>query len=198
MREQGNVQTIAIGGRPIEAPMQGIGGTKGSRLFPYVTIVSWARGVLDAFVALDKPTAAKVNETVIGTLGYPEHLGKRIAYNAKNEPLGGVNAADNLRMNDTTETPLQFIYEAADCKLFYTVDQIFDVTKVWKAVVDTKWGNGSCVANSTGDPSSLSGGQANLPYCEKWGNGCPPNSGAASGLTVPAFAVVGVVLAMLL
>jgi hypothetical protein len=33
-------------------------------------------------------------------------------------------------MNDSENTPLEFVYEAADWKLFYTVANFFDVTKL--------------------------------------------------------------------
>lgn len=61
-----------------------------------------------------------------------------------------------LLRNDTSVTPLEFVYEAADCRLFYTADMVRDVTNVWKKTVDGQWGdaNSVCVDGSTGQESS--------------------------------------------
>ena len=87
---------------------------------------------------------------------------KRSAYGADGRPAGGINLRDNLRLNDTSKTPLEFIYEAADCRMFYTAPMINDVTMVWKGVVDRMFREDerktACVQGSTGDPSSVSGG----------------------------------------
>lgn len=51
-----------------------------------------------------------------------------------------MNLEDNLRQNDASKTPLEFVYEAADCRMWFTAPMITDVT------------------GSTGDSSSVSGG----------------------------------------
>lgn len=50
---------------------------------------------------------------------------------------------------DTTFTPLQFIYEPSNCRLFYTIDDIYDIGKTWTRVADAAWGNGPCVPGSS-------------------------------------------------
>lgn len=70
-----------------------------------------------------------------------------------------------MRANDSSNTPLEFIYEAADCRMFYTAPMVNDVTMVWKGVADRMFGGDNkkaqCVQNSTGDKSTVSaGGQA--------------------------------------
>lgn len=35
LKNQGAVRTIAVGGRPQEGPMQGVGGTKGAQVFSW-------------------------------------------------------------------------------------------------------------------------------------------------------------------
>jgi hypothetical protein len=87
---------------------------------------------------------------------------KRIVYGADGRPAGGINLRDNLRQNDSSQTPLEFIYEAADCRMFYTAPMINDVTMVWKGVVDRMFREDNrkvaCVQGSTGKASSVSGG----------------------------------------
>lgn len=103
---------------------------------------------------------------------------KRTAYNG-NRPAGGINLKDNLRRNDVSKTPLEFIYEAADCRMFYTAPMINDVTMVWKGVVDRMFRNGTanCVKGSTGDKSSVSGGGQTMA-----GSVPPPARAGVSGL----------------
>jgi hypothetical protein len=65
-----------------------------------------------------------------------------------------------MRHNDASKTPLQFVYEAADCRMWYTLPMITDVTMVWKRVVDGMFKNNGtrlCVPGSTGHKSSISG-----------------------------------------
>lgn len=68
-----------------------------------------------------------------------------------------VNFRDGIQKGDTTNTPLQFVYEEADCRLFYTAEMTIDVTAVWKKVYDAKWGNASCVAGTLGDKGAPGG-----------------------------------------
>lgn len=160
MKEQAKVESIAIGGRPINAPMQAIGGTKGSLTFPFTNILFYASEVLRIAAALDDSAAAVLNNTILGIIAGSEQLFKRVTFGSEG-PLAQVNAADNLRKDDASQTPLEFVYEAADCKLFYTADMALDVTETWKAAAAAKWGDGGCVPGSKGDPSSISGGAFN-------------------------------------
>jgi hypothetical protein len=71
-------------------------------------------------------------------------------------PLGGSIASSarfNLRNNynstAATEVPLQFIYEASNCRLYHQEADMFDITNLWERVVDVTWGKGKCVSGST-------------------------------------------------
>jgi hypothetical protein len=58
-----------------------------------------------------------------------------------------VNARDGIREGDKEETPLHFVYEAADCRIYYTPAMVVDQEAVWKTVADTAFkGQSSCVA----------------------------------------------------
>jgi hypothetical protein len=83
----------------------------------------------------------------------------RTAYQATGASASVINLRDNIRDDDTGAIPLNFVYEAADCRLFYTGDMYRDVTNVWKKAVDGNWGDKSkvCVDSSTGDKSAAEG-----------------------------------------
>ena len=62
-----------------------------------------------------------------------------------------INFADAIRADDESETPLQFIYEAADCRLFQTPDMLHNVTELWRAAAKIMNGDyDACVKDSMG------------------------------------------------
>ncbi|ORY10260.1 hypothetical protein BCR34DRAFT_602239 [Clohesyomyces aquaticus] len=187
MREQGKVQTIAVGGRPTKAPMQGIAGTKGANVLDFNTIITFLAQMVNAtgeIMGIAK--AEQVNATAVGKILDTTQLFVRSAHTDPEMPIfGRINSLDNLRQNDSSETPLEFVYEAADCRLFNTFESWFDVTKLWKAAVDVKWGKGKCVDGSMGDKTALSV-VLNKPFNQgnsSLGNSSQPQpfTGAASG-----------------
>ncbi|KAJ4350329.1 uncharacterized protein N0V89_008950 [Didymosphaeria variabile] len=153
MKTQGRVQQVAIGGRPNTGPMQGVGGTKGAQVYA-ITVI---RSLLSLVVQAD-PT---LNQTVVGAMLNATRPFER---GASSEGVHGaqtrINLRDMYRINDTSLTPLEFVYEAADCRLFYTAEMVRNVTAVWQKTVDAHWGdaNKTCVEGSVGHKSSLSGG----------------------------------------
>ncbi|PSN65502.1 hypothetical protein BS50DRAFT_496323 [Corynespora cassiicola Philippines] len=156
LKNQGAVRTIAVGGRPKYAPMQGVGGTKGAQVWSWDDIQ--VRSQVVYFLGSPEQQA-QWNQSEVGRTAFAEQMFRRTVY-SQGRPAGGVNLRDNLRRNDASKTPLEFIYEAADCKMFYTAPMVNDVTQVWKGVADRMFRNGTnmCVMGSTGDPSSISGG----------------------------------------
>ncbi|KAF2007965.1 hypothetical protein P154DRAFT_453317, partial [Amniculicola lignicola CBS 123094] len=157
LKNQGGVRTLAIGGQPQAGPMQGIAGTKGAQNWEWDDIQ--IRSQIIYFLGSPDQQAAW-NKTTLGPTAFATQLFKRSAYSG-GRAAGGINLRDNLRRNDASKTPLEFIYEAADCRMFYTAPMINDVTMVWKGVVDRMWKNGTCVTGSTGDKSSVSAGGQN-------------------------------------
>jgi hypothetical protein len=59
------------------------------------------------------------------------------------------NFRNNMHINDTSFTPLQFIYEAANCRLFFIEDDLYDISGLWQRVADVAWNGGKCVSGST-------------------------------------------------
>jgi len=196
MKEQGKVESIAVGGLPINAPMQAIGGTKGSMTLPFTRIQDLAQQSFQLAAVQSEKMAEMLNTTIINTLAYPQQLLNRAAY-SNGAILAQINAADNLRNGDASETPLEFVYEAADCKIFYTAEMVANVEETWKAAATAKWGNGSCVPGSTGAPSSISGGVYNNTNSTTL---TQKNSNAASTWGAPGMSllVAGAIMALFL
>lgn len=158
LKNQGAVRTIAVGGRPQEGPMQGVGGTKGAQVFSWDDI----QLRMQATYFLGSPAQqAQWDTQDLGKTAFATQLFKRSAYQG-GRVAGGVNLKDNLRQNDASGTPLEFMYEAADCRMFFTAAMVSDVTALWKGVADRMFkgegGMAQCVTGSTGDASSVSAG----------------------------------------
>lgn len=133
--------------------MQISGNTKGS--------LSYSKPVLTNFIGIfQQPANVDMSETK-GTLwaDWNEMATKR--------GLGGANGANHYRIGDASQTPIQFVYEAADCRIWYTKEMFVDVLVLWKRVAEIAFGPRSstgamqsqyCVQGSTGHPTSGSGG----------------------------------------
>ena len=137
MRQQGGVKTIALGGRPSTDIMQAVGGVKGTNDYDMSSILSYIQEFSQASNA--SLVASWENSVLANYTQLPFYR----------TSASVVNARDGIRKGDTTETPLQFVFEPADCRIFYTPEMVVDETAVWKTVADTVWGSGdACVAGS--------------------------------------------------
>lgn len=137
MRQQGGVKTIALGGRPNKDIIQAVGGVKGTNDFPWAYILEFVEVPFEYQYLHD---AAYYNSTALGQYN-------DLAILRSTDSV--VNARDGIRRGDTTETPLQFRYETADCRIYYTPEMVVDETAVWKTVADTAFnGVSHCVAGN--------------------------------------------------
>jgi hypothetical protein len=144
MRQQAGVQTIALGGRPNTNIIQAVGGVKGTNSFPWSYILGSVEIPFQTQLLHD--AAYYANETALGDYSDLPLL------RATNYV---VNARDGIREGDKNETPLHFVYEAADCRIFYTPEMVVDQEAVWKTVADTAFkGQSACVAGSIASGSS--------------------------------------------
>ncbi|KIW23025.1 uncharacterized protein PV07_11257 [Cladophialophora immunda] len=152
-----NVQFIAVGGRPQTGPMQAVGGVKGSQVFEFDAMVpNW----VDLFNSPNNTFLGLANGTIWENFTYEPVL-REMGYSG-----GGVNGRNHFRIGDQTNTPLQFVYEAADCRVWWTREMLYDPTFLWSRVATiafqerkgTQFNSKYCVTNSTGDPTSISGG----------------------------------------
>lgn len=156
MKFQGGVQQVAVGGKPETGPMQGVAGSKGSQVFTWTRVNGEATRAYN-FLNVNQE---ELNKTEMGELVHAVRPLRRSFYQPTGETASSINLRDNIRMNDTNATPLEFVYEAADCRLFYTAEMVRDTEAVWKKTVDGRWGDKKkvCVEGSTEEKTSLSGG----------------------------------------
>ncbi|KAB8231134.1 hypothetical protein ETB97_008484 [Aspergillus alliaceus] len=134
MRLQGGVKSIAIGGRPSTDPMQGIGGIKGSNNFAFGYIYSLAQLAIESATPGQQHSANWSALTELSTL--PTNRSTDTSINVRDNILPD-NLEDGL--------PSQFVYEKADCRLFYEPEMVVDVTAMWEAAADAAWGSKECV-----------------------------------------------------
>lgn len=144
MRQQGGVKAIAMGGRSNRNAIQAVGGVKGTNNYPWGYIQALAQ---DAILVAAPVQQQRYNSSVLRDY-YSDTPFTRAA------APPGANVRDGLRQNDTSGVPLQFRYEEADCRLYYTPEMTVDVTAIWKAAADARWGSGKCVGGQTGGYSS--------------------------------------------
>ncbi|KAI1878447.1 uncharacterized protein JN550_000629 [Neoarthrinium moseri] len=135
------VRTIVMGGRPDTGPMQAASGTRGARAYTASSLdndLAWA-GHVD--------TTANRTFPAIPINGQYRDSGMWAKY-------VGINLRDQIRedeMEDDDAVPLQFKYEAADCRLYYTMHNIYNMTRQWRDVAAAAWDDTSlCVKGSTG------------------------------------------------
>lgn len=132
LTQQTGVKTIAMGGRSNKNPIQAIGGVKGVNNYAFGFIQSAAQNA----IRYDR----SLNSSILRRDYYSDLPFMRAS-------SYGVNNRDGLRRNDTSGIALQFIYEEADCRLYYTPEMTVDITALWKGAADAQWGsNGKCVS----------------------------------------------------
>lgn len=147
MRQRAGVKYISLGGRPREGITQAVGGVKGTNNWPWSYIQAVAQYAVQELSTPEE--GAQLNKTELGDYWNNIPFERSTIGNAIN-----VNFRDGVRDADlpgASDVPLQFVYEAAECRILYTKAMTVDVTAIWKAVADTTWGGKShCVAGSLG------------------------------------------------
>ena len=129
MMQQAQVRTIVVGGRPETGPMQAVSGSRGA--------ASYSSDALD----YDLDLANWTNPAAASLL--PQHRDKgMVIWNA------GFTLRDQMRQNSTI--PNQFRYIAADCRIYWTLDNFFNYTRLWLDTYNAMYTDASlCVAGST-------------------------------------------------
>lgn len=133
MRLQAGVKSVAMGGRPTTDPIQGVGGIKGAQIYSFANIISFSQ-----------LAAEQTNDTeILDTLSVFSQLP------IDRSSSSGVNFRDNILPENLNDgLPAQYVVEEADCRLFYTLPMINDVTALWKGAATAAWGGGKCVAGA--------------------------------------------------
>ncbi|TVY75827.1 Peptidase S41 family protein [Lachnellula suecica] len=145
MRTQGGVKSIAYGGRPSDDAatpiIQAVGGVRGTNNWAYTYLNYLAGSALEVgnVTAAQKALLTPLTNTLPVSRSTDTSL----------------NVRDNiLTPNIGDGTPTQFLYEPADCRLFYTPAMMANVTAIWESAAAAAWGGLKCNAGSL--PSSNS------------------------------------------
>lgn len=130
MLAQVGVRVIVAGGHPDPGPMQATAGTRGA--------VPYSASTLDK----DFEQARKWSIRAGAVLPQVREPGLFVQW-------ATFNLRDQVREADDTGTPLQFQYIPADCRLYYTLDNVFSMSALWRDVGHAAWVDSSlCVAGS--------------------------------------------------
>ena len=153
MKAQG-VRSIAFGGRPHNAPMQAIGGIKGAQ------VQEWSGADVASRLNDAKKLALKSENTSSPLLSKEdwEKWDKYVPIPLEEFPYninsGSVNLLNAFGPSSDT-VPRQYIYEAAECRRFYTYDNILEQETTWASAADAMFNDGGCVPGSEYGPGSL-------------------------------------------
>ena len=131
LRINGGVKSVAMGGRPKEGLIQGVGGIKGSQTLGYSDVYSYVSQALSQ-ATTDEQRAALERYTNI-----PMKRSSAAALNTRDQILPD-NVEDGL--------PAQFVVEESDCRLYYTAEMATDITAIWKAAANSAFNGAKCNA----------------------------------------------------
>jgi hypothetical protein len=130
------IKTVAVGGIPDFNPIQATGGTAGY-------LVTSMKAILNRVTTCFRHGS---NTDFLETTGLAK-FSTTFYYRSFFSSV--VNSRDAIRKEDPTQTPLQFSYKEADCRLFYTPEMTLDQEAIWKTVADSSWGTENhCIAGS--------------------------------------------------
>ncbi|CAF3634376.1 unnamed protein product [Fusarium graminearum] len=145
-----NIRTLALGGRPLDHAMQAMGGVKGTLLNFNQDIVSAMALVRDG-AGTDKEALSILSDA---SASIPS---------ASNPPLlplpsaGRVNSLNGYTEDNLKGYPVQFRYEAANCRLFYTQLMAASPVAVWRRARGVAWNEEPCVPGSTTGKNGIIG-----------------------------------------
>ncbi|KAG4412855.1 hypothetical protein IFR04_014016 [Cadophora malorum] len=135
MHNEAGVKTVVVGGRPSYGPMQAVGLTRGVRSYGIDT-------QLDSDIADTQAIREFNNQPADFLADRATALEVEITY-------ATLNLRDQVRKKE--EIPLQFQYDAADCRIFFTPDTVINFANLWKYAADAIWNKPElCVKESTG------------------------------------------------
>ncbi|OAQ72032.1 peptidase s41 family protein [Pochonia chlamydosporia 170] len=150
------IRTIALGGRPMNKPMQAIGGVRGSEILSNSNIKRASTFSLQE--AKNSPDGQKLLQEFGKSL--PSIEDPPLLPFMESPEGGSVNFRNAHSGDDPEGFPLHFKYQAANCKLFYTRKMAVDVTESWRQVAKIAFRNGTCVPGSTVNSDGTMGAKA--------------------------------------
>ena len=149
------VNTVAMGGRPRPGPMQVLGGVKGSQVLELDGPGSLSGATNEARTLAGQMTLSSADQALFE---------KVMPIPLEDFPLpisvGSINFRNTFTEDDQS-VPTQFVYEPANCHLFYTPATFVNPQATWALAANAVWGNGACVGgvqkvNATDPPTSSS------------------------------------------
>ena len=127
---------MVAGGRPKAGPMQAVSGSRGA--------AAYSADGLD--YDIEQVNATLHDAAVFSALPNRSDTGVWTTY-------AGFTIRNQVRENDPT--PLQFKYQAADCRIYYTLANVYNMTQLWHDAARAAWKDESlCVEGSTGYPTA--------------------------------------------
>ena len=143
MHHEAGVKTVVVGGLPQTGPMQTASGSRGVQIY------------LDQNIDDDITVAEYFNATTADYL--PDRETDVLV------TFLSVNIRDQIR-KEQQDVPVQFVYDAADCRIFYTAETWSDYSSLWTYAVNAISNPKLCVAGSTGYSSTIgTGSQPSTP-----------------------------------
>lgn len=152
LKNTAGVKAVTVGGRPENKPIQTITGSKGGEVVPLVTFPAYAAIIVNSSGLIGLSSVKRDDQTLAALASTPQ-ISRRVG-----DGSSRVQSQDQIRKGDPSATPLQFIYEAADCRIFYTAGSYSDPDLAWKQAWDAHSDDSRCVQGSTKHKSSISGG----------------------------------------
>lgn len=163
MTNIGGAQTLTFGGQPNDKPMQPMGGVRGIQVLPFSNIYSFVQEAENLFLnnpqVFDFITQDEVDRFVDVAPRPLAEFPLVLSY-------GQVNFFNSYQEGDDN-MPLHFQYQAADCRLYYTADNVFRPETTWASAKAAVWGNGTCIEGSTGGTGSLKDKESKDDKAEK-------------------------------
>lgn len=142
MRHEAHVKTIVVGGRPDYTPMQAPSGTRGAANYQ----LQQMDDDIEAALSINNATAAYLPTDRQSGLFITE---------------ASVNLRDQILQEDISRTPLQFQFEKADCRIFYTPHTWYNFTNLWHYAAKAAWENSTlCIEKPS--PSSTQPSVSNM------------------------------------
>lgn len=150
LKNIGGVKAVAVGGRPQEGAMQTIGGSKGGEVISLSTIPIYLQTMMNITASFGIDS---LDHDSLKKLANPDVLLTRAG-----DASSRIQVQDQIRKGDESGTPLQYIYEDADCRIFYTTKMLLQPESAWAAAWSAYTDDSKCVKGSTKKSSSISGG----------------------------------------
>lgn len=138
MHHEAGVRTVVAGGRPTYGPMQSPAQSRGARMY--------RTDELDAVI--DK--AREINDTARALL--PNRTINRDFH----VTFASINLRDEVRQGENV--PLQFLYEAANCRIFYTPQTWYNYSALWRYAADAIWTHPALCVNGPVDYHAATAG----------------------------------------